>query len=509
MSPASIGIHARRRFPAWSSAFLVSASMWLAATAHATAQSCPANGLTLATTGGRLGDPYSLTLTGPPAASGIFAVDTAPGPLSTPLGTICLGLSAALQTAPFTLDAAGSFTVTGVIPPVPLLDGVTAYLQAAAPHPTLPGYVTSNGASVKLRPPRLIVVDPGYDNGLLPPFHVYIPGRLWTYDTMTYGFSPVCNLNTTSRARRIVPVRKSGLVVLWTQTGLLAVDPAGPSIVAAAAYPPGGIFGGGGLAAEGDTFFFLTGSTLRTYLLPSLTPVLNVTLPVTDARFVVTPGGPFAYVVTSYAVLRVNLTTGAVSPPVQLSSAADGASYNRWVLANGVIYVAFQTSSGKINGFDTATQTALLPSPALIPNSAPLDVLRAGPGTQGPALFYVNQTAGTLYQLSPTTLSVTAGPISVGNVQMELSDGGTEWLLTGGPNVSVMNPATLAITPTAIPLGSSSSLITLRSGSVPSVYLFNYPTSLTPIATDPTTVASPAITIPFTFFGLAFGPLLP
>ena len=225
MSPATIGI-------------VVSASIWLVATTPATAQFCPANGLTLATTGGRLGDPYSLTLTGPPAASGLFAVDTAPGPLSTPLGTICLGLSAALHTAAFTLDAAGSFTATGLIPPVPLLDGVTAYLQAAAPHPTLPGYVTSNGASLKLRPPRIIVVDTGYDNFLQFPFHIYIPGKLLTYDTMTYGFSPVLNLNSIVGIGGVVPVRKSGLVVLWTQNGLLAVDPAGPSIVGAASQPP-------------------------------------------------------------------------------------------------------------------------------------------------------------------------------------------------------------------------------------------------------------------------------
>src|SRR6185436_17074488 len=76
---------------------------------QAPAQSpCGPSGLSLMTTGGRLGDPFSLTLSGTPLVSGVLGFDLAPGPVTTPIGSICLGLSPALQTFPFTLSAAGS-----------------------------------------------------------------------------------------------------------------------------------------------------------------------------------------------------------------------------------------------------------------------------------------------------------------------------------------------------------------------------------------------------------------
>ena len=85
---------------------------------------CPGNGaLTLATTGGRLGDPFSLTLSGTPNVSGLLGFDLAGGPVITALGNVCFGLSPALQLQSFTLDPAGGFGIAGLVPPSPPLRG--------------------------------------------------------------------------------------------------------------------------------------------------------------------------------------------------------------------------------------------------------------------------------------------------------------------------------------------------------------------------------------------------
>ena len=75
---------------------------------HGIAQvTCSAQGLTLAITPPRLGDPYALTVSGSPNAPGLIGFDLAPGPVVTPFGTVCLGLTPAFQYAPIALDAFG------------------------------------------------------------------------------------------------------------------------------------------------------------------------------------------------------------------------------------------------------------------------------------------------------------------------------------------------------------------------------------------------------------------
>ena len=54
---------------------------------------CNRSGLTLTTTPPRLGDPYAITLSGSPNVPGVLGFDLAPGPVTTPFGTVCLGLS--------------------------------------------------------------------------------------------------------------------------------------------------------------------------------------------------------------------------------------------------------------------------------------------------------------------------------------------------------------------------------------------------------------------------------
>ena len=77
---------------------------------------CPPSGLLLTTTGGRLGDPFSLGLSGTPLVSGLLAFDVAGGPVGTPIGTLCIGLTPATQLLPFALPASGTFSISGTAP---------------------------------------------------------------------------------------------------------------------------------------------------------------------------------------------------------------------------------------------------------------------------------------------------------------------------------------------------------------------------------------------------------
>ena len=133
------------------------------ATDFASGQTCNSSGLTLTTTGGRLGDPFTVSLSGTPGISGVFAYDLAAGPVVVPpFGTVCLGLSPALQIWPFTLDSSGTAVFAGTLPAIPALDGTTFYLQAAAADSTQPsGFALSNGKSVTTRSPKVFIVDGG------------------------------------------------------------------------------------------------------------------------------------------------------------------------------------------------------------------------------------------------------------------------------------------------------------------------------------------------------------
>src|SRR5688572_28420927 len=122
----------------------------LLCTALEAAQIPTCAGAGLSVTGGRFGDAWSIGLAGPPGAAAILASDLAPGPVMTPFGTVCVGLTPSLVTQPLTLDPAGSFSVTGLLPLGALLPpGATLYVQAAMADPFFPGGVgLTNGFAV-------------------------------------------------------------------------------------------------------------------------------------------------------------------------------------------------------------------------------------------------------------------------------------------------------------------------------------------------------------------------
>ena len=158
---------------------LTSALVPLLLAVHVAPAQCPPLGLDLTATGGRMGDPFLVTLTGTPSVSGLLGIDATAGPVSTPIGLICLGLSPGTLLSPFTLDLAGNFSLGGIAPAIPYLTGFTAHMQAAAADPFQPnGLALSNGESLTLRPPRLVVADPGM---AATPFSSAVPGAFIEY----------------------------------------------------------------------------------------------------------------------------------------------------------------------------------------------------------------------------------------------------------------------------------------------------------------------------------------
>ena len=99
---------------------------------------CPAVGVTVDASGGRLGDTWRVNIDASPTVLGVLGLDFAPGPVPTPLGTICLGLTPGLLTAAFLTDPAGTATFTGLLPPLPAFAGIDVYAAASTLEPAQP-----------------------------------------------------------------------------------------------------------------------------------------------------------------------------------------------------------------------------------------------------------------------------------------------------------------------------------------------------------------------------------
>lgn len=296
---------------------------------------CAANGLTLSTSGGRLGDPVSLSLTGTPFASGLFGYDPAPGPVATPIGTLCIGLSPALQTAPFVLDPAGTFAVAGTLPANPAFAGITYFLQAAAQDLSQPvGFALSNSSVMKLRQPRLFLLSPG---GYLPPQGVPVPGSMRRVDALTDVVSPLITLM--GMLQGAVAVRDLDWVVTAEMVGgvpkLVAYDAgtlavAQSSVLPAAAGYPNGVY------AAGTRVYVACTAGVVAYQLPSMAP--QFVTPVPGAWGVFLPGGAFGYVALPTSIVPFDLVTGVASPAINVSGPGFG-SAGAWTVGGGVIYV--------------------------------------------------------------------------------------------------------------------------------------------------------------------------
>jgi hypothetical protein len=121
-----------------------------------------------------------------------------------------------------------------------------------------------------------------------------------------------------------------------------------------------------------------------------------------------------------------------------------------------------------------------------------------------PALLFRGAFPFSIIEVSPVTLFV-VNTIPLGGVvtDLDLTSGGTEWLLTLNTGTQrqlvslvgpVLAPNVVSNLPGANPLFE---LITpLSSASIRKAYLFQGASSLTPFTTDPTAALSTAVSLP-------------
>jgi hypothetical protein len=492
---------------------------WVCLAGVACAQ-CGPNGLALGTAGGRLGDPYAITLSGSPGAAGLLAFDLSGGPVATPLGPICLGLTPALQTMPFTLDAAGGFATTGMLAPIPALSAVDVFLQAAAPAAT--GYAVSNGVKVQLRSPRLYVVFPGIYTG----FNV-IPGSFTSLDVLTGAWSPVTPLP--SWVLDVASIPELGwLAVLLGSGPILFFDGATGALVLTLT-PPVSLIGTARIAVEGTTLYlsdFLSqgSASLRAFHLPSGAAGITVALPYATTRVVLVPGTGFGYAMAEPAgtVVPVDLATGSLHGPIA-TGIAD------WIVGGTVLYGLVTLPGGGfgLNAIDPSTNTTFFPAAVPIP-AAPGGcctdrLFRFGPGSTGPSLFVRDASTSSLMQFSPQTFTPTAPPIPLPAdvATMELSNGGTEWIVVQEPPCLQLGTCPGPFAKTALALhpqlhtfgtigqfqtGWASRVLPVRSASINQAFIVTvggWP-SIVPFGTDPAVSLMPELPLPINYVAMRF-----
>jgi hypothetical protein len=472
-------------------------TLLLAASAWA---QCPPQGMGLQIAGGRLGDHFALSLTGSPQAPGLLGLDLAGGPVFTPFGAFCLGFTPALQLQPFTLNASGSFVLTGTTPADPGFEGLTIFAQAAAADATQPGGIAkSNGATVSPHAPHLYLIEPvSFPSG---------PGSFYKQDVLT-GVGGFTSLNAIVSGHVGVP-ELGWLILVMTDDTIVAFDGATgvntlnltlPAAVGAYGWANYYVTGSQPIVESNVLLTIDVGTTtaagsLRAYSLPSGSLLWIAPVPPGTAGFVVPRGAGKAYAYGGATLLPVDLATGAASPAITLGPASSPIS--KTAVTNGIIHCVLGVSaaSQSLTAYDTATQTAL---PAAVPVPGGIADILVGPGSAGASVFVVATGFATLSQRAPFTCTPTAPPITLpaGYQTMAPTAGGTEWLIVssgGGGTLSTMNAATLGINPVAsIPFPLQPLLGVVPSAIVRKAFLASSVanSSFVTINTDPTTPPS-------------------
>jgi hypothetical protein len=506
--------------------------LFLSVGLQAAAQSpCGPSGLSLMTVGGRLGDPFSLTLSGSPSVSGLLGFDLAPGPVATPIGSICLGLSPALQTLPFTVSAAGSAVIAGLVPPNLALAGLGMYAQAAAIDATQPGgFAVSNGVHPVLRPPRLFFFAIGSATGAGV-----------AYDALTDSFGPVMPLPSSVKTAVAVPAL-GWIAMLLGNGSLLAFDAATGAVTLNQPFttnPTAAHL----LSAAGTTLVVTESASagspaaqaiVKTFSLPSGAPGPTTPLPIVGwVQAILTPPGTgTAYLVVSLpppqppgfsiltTIVPVTLSSGAPQPSIALGTGAD--LVHGVLVQNGILYFLTAPQWGGtmgLNAIDTSLNAAFFTNPVPLPFGGPSFgfpvLINYGPGTLGPTLFVFDSLTSTLLQLSPQTLSSFAPsiPLPSGILDMRLSNGGSEWLLfscpncfaggcSGGPCLPAptllsLNAATHLLSPVGpLPGNGIGGIQVLPSATLNKAFWIGNGV-VAPITTDPATTVGSAVLSPF------------
>jgi hypothetical protein len=491
----------RWRKPIARARFLFAATL-IACAAQAQLTTCPGSGMSI--TGGRLGDPWSFTLSGPAGAAGVLASDLTGGPIATPLGSVCLGLTSFLATMPLTLDATGQFGMSGVLPLAPsfLPSGSTLFTQAALAHPSLPGgYSITNGLAVTIRPPALFV----FRTGLVPTLDRIDAAT----DTITLS-APIPGWQGGPALR----IPRLGWIAFRIGTAVAIIDDLTGAVLMTI---PGAWDANSdptrSMAVSGDGAHLYVSSfastwtgtsyslvmTLRTFSLPSgvlvSAPVIPFAGTVNKGLYPV-PGTPIVYAAANDRLYVLDVMAGVLVNTIPFPGPLSGGRQFAFV-SPGRIWVVV---AGSLIGIDTTTHAQVAGPSVLGSFVVPVSI---GPGPSGPALWALESFAGggsailqaPLATLVPQTLgTLTPFPISPDGA---LSAGGTGMLVlpaTGGSTLWDVNVATSTIAPVA---SGTVAFEVLRSGTLTKTYSYGN-TGLVSTQTDPTIGPGTVIPLPNT-----------
>jgi hypothetical protein len=438
-------------------------------TTTAFAQSpCPAAGVTVDASGGRLGDTFRIDIDASPTVFGVLGLDFAQGPIPTPLGTICLGFTPGLLTTAFFTDPAGAAAIAGLLPPSPAFAGIDIYTAAITLDPAQPtGWGVSNGDSFRVREPRFWFISPGSAT----PFGT-TPGAIAA--TGVIGDNIVFSQALTTTVRDATTVVERGWLMLLQGNGSLAAydsvspTPVFSTVLAGAAASAGkvmalpggqtlllltfgtapGPFGGG---TPGSVHFVaLPGGAVTSVALTAGNPDAMIRVPDTSLVFLRTANG----------VIPFDTATAQASPVIPLPSGFGGLV--DWQVAFHLLDVLHSgQAAGPFGGgapcaisvVDVMTQTVL--STTQLAMTAPVHILRAGMGSTGPSLYVYGTAAAALKEFAQVTVAPTATIPMAGVIAMELSSFGTRWLMvSNAPPSLLLMPAGIT-TPIALTLAGT------------------------------------------------------
>jgi hypothetical protein len=468
---------------------LALSGLTLATLAAAQIPTCGGSGLSIV--GGRLGDPWSLAISGPPNAGGILASDVAGGPVLTPFGVVCLGLTPGLVTMPVSLDPLGAFGQSGVLPlAAPFAAGSSLFAQVALAHPSLPGgYALTNGSGITFRPPRIGVFRWGGNPAT-------------TFDlidavTDTVAFSSPISPTYQGGDDPVIRIPRLGWYG-WRRTGdgaFVCVDDfTGANVLTIPGVaPPGNVITQSVVASDDGAFLFAMavgpGSSasvntisVKTWSLPSgtLLSTWALQLPFFSFRGLYPiPGTSLVYLCDGNQIFVIDGVPGALVTTISLPGLLHGQDGKYAFLSQGHLYaITTGAPPGQTGGLLVVINTsahALVGAPTFVPGGA-IQPLAIASGSAGAPAFWLSAQYGGVPMLTEVSLSaLTATPVVAlpGGGAAPVADcqgtaGGTELLiLEGNQQASAVNVATGQLTPV---LNGISAIEVLRSGTLTKAY---------------------------------------
>ncbi len=482
--------------------------------------SCPPQGLSLALDGGRLGDPWAMGIFGTAYAQGVLALDAVGGPVVTPIGTVCVGLSPALQLVPIALDSGGSFTLSGVLPLSTSLTDLRLFLAAAvADTAQTSGFALSNGVSVRFRPPRIYFVN----QGVISPFGS-TPGAMTAYDAMTDVFGVTVQFPAYVFDVARIPSRDAIAVLLANNT-LRLIDDANGTTVGTITFPTSAGTPTRVVSVDDRIVVSWPGTppspfsggvpgTVRVYSAATLSLLSTTTANNGNPDAMIRiPGSSFVYLRAGNTVIPFDSALGLTLPSITIGTGSGVIA--DWVLDNGVLYCLLGGTTGifgggtpaAMNAVNVATHGLVFPGPTTIATALPAQMIRVGPGAFGTSVYVYSAGAATMFRYDAATfLLQNSLAIGSGLSQMELSPGGSEWLLMcpfagcsapGQASLEVVSP--LSFTPTVVASFAGTLqnvLVPIRSATMRKAYVVATTNTVVPFGTDPATPPGFGVTLP-------------